>query len=278
MDVLVVGSGAVGVAASTVFTEAGMDVLMLEEGDHPEKNRLAVLQRATKGEGSWQFPPWRYETEGADMELNTWAIRVGGGSTNAWGGTTPRLMENDFRLKTTYGVGADWPISYDDLEPYYCKAEKLMGVSGQPDNPWDGPRSEPFPMKAFEMTPLDLYVKEACDKIGITIHTFPCARNSEPYGGRSRCLTYAFCHACPVGAMYSAYWTLRDLEKKPNFSLKTRTYVQKVEIDANGAAKGVHCIDRDGNKSFIECPRIILATHALQNSANPSAIPMRCFP
>src|SRR5690606_30012640 len=100
-----------------------------------------------------------------------------GGSSNCWTGCTPRFMPNDFRLRSMYGAGADWPISYDDLETYYCDAEDIMSIAGPDDTPF--PRSRPYPLKPHPISNLDKLIKEQYPELYISQ---PAARPTAAVG------------------------------------------------------------------------------------------------
>ncbi len=265
-DVVIAGSGPMGAVTAAVCVRAGLRVVMLESGDHPPKNRYAMMERAMREEIAWKFEPWRYETHGEDLQLNTFAIRKVGGSSVAWGAVTPRFLVNDFRLASEYGVAVDWPISYEDLEKDYGKAEWFMGVSGAADDSFNGPRSSPYPMPAFPMGKTDLYVKNACDRLGIEVHSVPSARNSVTFQGRSRCVNYAICRACPNGALYSSDYTVRELMRNPNFRLITGAHVAKVLLGDAGKAEALIYHTEDGRQHRIAGGRFVLATQAVENT------------
>ena len=265
-DCVIVGSGPVGAAAAKTLVQAGLNVLMLESGDRPTTNRFHLMADSLRNDTvPWQFDPWKYELHGDELNLNTFAVRKVGGSSLAWGAVTPRFMANDFRMQSEYGVGVDWPISYDDLEFDYFAAEQFMGVSGTADDPFNARRSSPFPMEALPMSETDMLVKSACDPLGIHIHSVPSARNSRAYLGRSKCVNYSICRACPIGAMYSSDQTIEDLEDQENFTLLTRAHVGKVEVDDKDRVKAVSYFDADKNKHRIETSRVILAAQAVEN-------------
>ncbi len=264
-DVAIVGSGPLGTAAASVLVKAGLRVVMLEGGDPPDANRYHVMEEAMQEDIAWKFEPWRYETEGDDLRLNTFAVRKLGGSSVAWGAVTPRFLENDFRMKSRYGVGEDWPLSYEDLEPHYGKAEWFMGVSGAAGDSFNGPRSHPFPMPGFPMGETDLFVKEACEKIGIEVHSVPSARNSVPFRGRSRCINYAICRACPNGALFSSDYIVRDLLHEPNFELLTGAHVQRVELGADGKVGAfVYRRSASAPEQRVEAGHFIMATQGVE--------------
>ena len=263
-DVAIVGSGPLGAAAAQRLVDAGTRVTLLEAGKRPDSDRFAKLERAVRREIPWTFPPWHYETNGDDLDLNTFALRMLGGSSLAWGAVTPRFLESDFRLQSRYGVGRDWPICYDELEPYYIAAEYFMGVAGNDDTPWWPPRSAPYPMPAFPMTKTDQFVKDACDKLGIPLVSVPVARNSIDYRGRPQCVHYAVCRACPIGAMYASDTTIQFLEKRPQFTLRLGADVVRIEKDASGKARRVVWLDERQREHVLEAGRIILAVQAIE--------------
>jgi choline dehydrogenase-like flavoprotein len=137
--------------------------------------------------------------------LNAARVKGVGGSTLHWHGMVMRLHERDFEMRSRYGVGTDWPLSYADLRPHYREAEREMGVAGALDNPYAPPRAEPFPLPAFPPSYSDSLFAPACERLGIDMHSVPNARNSEPYDGRSSCVGYGTCKpVCPSGAKYTA--------------------------------------------------------------------------
>ena len=162
-DVVIVGSGPNGAAAAKILVEKGKKVLVIESGKSHDENNFKTMNHFIRHGAYWDFKPWQYEYNHEDLDLNTWMVRQEGGSSNGWGATTPRFLPNDFQLKTKYGVGVDWPMTYEEIEPYYCEAESFLGVSGFEDNPWEG-KSKPFPMPGFAMTDSDLKIKEAGEK------------------------------------------------------------------------------------------------------------------
>src|SRR5262245_6555779 len=134
--------------------------------------------------------------------------RIIGGSTWSWRGNCPRYIPSDFKLRTLYGVGVDWPIAYRDLEPWYCDAEDALGVAGNDDewnNLFGAFRSRPFPMEKIAQAYGDLSVKAALpadlsvDGVKIKILSLPQARNSRDYDGRRACHGNSNCvPLCPI--------------------------------------------------------------------------------
>lgn len=265
-EVVVVGSGPLGAAAAKVLIDAGTRVTMLEAGRRPARDRTDQLAKALIGEIPWVFRPWIYESVGEDLDLNRFALRMVGGTSLTWGAITPRNVENDFRMRSRWGVGRDWPIRYEDLEPYYVKAEYLMGVAGDDAAPFTPRRSKPFPMPAFPMSATDERVKAAAATLGVPFGAVPVARNSIEYDGRARCTYLGVCRACQIGAMYGADQTVERLERSRHFELVTGADVVRVETGPTGAARRVVWVDDRGLEHAVDAERVVLAVQAIEAS------------
>jgi len=162
-----------------------------------------------------------------------------GGGSNCWWACTPRLLPNDFRLQSEYGVGVDWPISYDDLEARYCRAEELMGVSG----PIDGspsPRSRPYPLPPHRFSEPDRRLKAAWPD---QFFHQPTARPSRAIpGGRAGCCNSGVCELCPVDSKFTIANGMSALYRDPRVTLLTGARVSSVDIEG-GIAKGVRWVE-----------------------------------
>ena len=265
-DVVIVGSGPSGASSAEKLVAAGLNVLMIESGNEHNRKNHHRMEHFIQEDAYYEFPKWDYDYQGNDLDLNTWMVRYEGGSTNAWGGTTPRFLKSDLTLKSDLGVGEDWPISFNDLEKYYGQAENFLGVSGFEDNPWEFGRTTPYPMPGFAMSDSDLIIKDAGEKLGIKFHSVPSARNSSVNGTRSACINYSVCRACPVEAKYCAASTIRRLKHKNNFTIIYNHHVRKLEKNSDGYIQHAIVATRDGSEKFISGKIFILATHAIGNS------------
>lgn len=263
-DIVIVGTGPAGAAAAHGLVEKGARVLVIEAGARPENDRFAKMERSLTNTDPWPFSPYPYQMVGDDIELNEFAIRRLGGSSLAWGAITPRYQPGDFNLKSRFGIGMDWPLTYEELERFYCAAERFMGVSGADDNPWTPPRSEPYPMGPFPMNDSDVLIKERCRLLGIKMHSVPVARNVEPYDGRSACLYYSTCRACPIAAMYGSDRTIERLERNANLEVLTEAEVVRVEVDANHRVSRVIYCDSKQREHAVKCRTVILAVQAVE--------------
>ncbi|TIV71106.1 MAG: GMC family oxidoreductase, partial [Mesorhizobium sp.] len=137
-DLVVIGSG---------FGSA----FFLHEFSRRRKARVLVLEWGRHNTHDWQLEHGSNSNVQHDSTYSSncskpWVYTIGlGGGTNCWFAQTPRFHPKDFRLKGLYGIGLDWPLSYDDLEPFYCMAEAIMSISGDPEMAAIMPRSRPFP-------------------------------------------------------------------------------------------------------------------------------------
>jgi choline dehydrogenase-like flavoprotein len=211
VDACVVGSGPAGSLVAHRLAAAGYDVVVLEAGPRFDlDDRTEQLDAHLRpGEGN----PWgmggerdAYVTAGdRDYPLNAARVKGVGGSTLHWQGMVMRLHERDFALESEHGVGSDWPLDYADLRPYYARAERALGVAGADDNPYAPPREEPHPLPAFPPSHSDSIFADACESLGVDMHSVPNARNSEASDGVPACVGYGTCKpVCPSGAKYTA--------------------------------------------------------------------------
>ncbi len=176
-DICVVGAGAAGAIVSYLLARKGWKVLLIEAGRQFDDSERYQKARDLINFGK---KPWPNGLPERDKYISTGEIKYGlngtrvfgvGGSTLHWGGLANRLHADDFTEWSNYGVGADWPITYDELEPFYVQAERLIGVSGPDNSPFVSPRSANYPMREFQFGYTDRYWKEVCSRAGVTIHT-----------------------------------------------------------------------------------------------------------
>jgi choline dehydrogenase-like flavoprotein len=222
-DVCVVGAGPAGALVAARLSRAGHDVVVLEAGPRFDReSRTERMERAIRpahdDRSVWEMGGERDEfstTGDLFYPLNHARVKGVGGTSLHWQGMVMRLHESDFAGTAGTGGGPAWPLTYDDVRPYYARAERELGVAGADDNPFAPPRTEPFPMPAFPPSYSDALFAEACEELGVTTHSVPNARNSEPYGERGPCVGYGTCKpVCPSGAKYSADVHVREAERE----------------------------------------------------------------
>jgi len=285
-DCVVIGSGAGGGAAAQVLAESGRSVLVVELGSYPSTESLARDHlrnpRSVAGLPALTDPdpagrPRVSLLDGVRSEVlppdGGWgnnAFTVGGG-TRVYGAQAWRFVPRDFRMATTYGVPdgsalADWPISYDDLEPYYSLAEQRFGVSGGGTDPWHGPRSIPLPMPPLPRTGPASALAAAADRLGWGTLDVPLLINSVDYQGRSGCVRCGLCvgFACPVEAKGGTHNTaLPAALATGNCTLVTETTAERLVTNSTGRIVGVALAAGDGSwRRTVSCDEVVVAAGA----------------
>ncbi|WP_423751422.1 GMC family oxidoreductase [Salinirarus marinus] len=296
-DVCVVGAGPAGGILAARLAERGHDVVVLEAGPRFDGDRRERMENHVRpGGGSvWEMGGDRdaYTSAGSKYyPLNAARVKGVGGSTLHWQGMVMRLHERDFEMRTRHGVGADWPVDYEDLRPYYAAAERELGVAGADDNPYAPPREEPYPLPAFPPSYSDSIFAEACERLGIDMHSVGNARNSEPYDGASACVGYGTCKpVCPSGAKYTAERHV-DAAETAGVRVVDRAPVQRLVHDDAGDEIEAAVYVREGEtrrqaaRQFVvacggvETPRLLLLSASPQHPdglANSSGLVGRYF-
>ena len=254
-DVIIVGTG----FASSFF------LLSYLRRAKPNE-RILVLERGYLDTHAWQIQnettsridyhdTYRNKTPNKDWQFN---VAFGGGS-NCWWANTPRFLPSDFELKSRYGVGRDWPLSYDDLEPYYMEAERIMAISGPADG---GPtlRSEPYPQPPHRFTDPDLVFKSAYPDLFFNVAT---ARARVATANRNRCCATGACYLCPVDAKFTILNEMQDIYDDERVELQLGAVMDTVDV-VGGIARGVN-YRHEGNAVAAEADLLILGANALFN-------------
>jgi choline dehydrogenase-like flavoprotein len=200
--------------------------------------RILVLERGPLREHAWQVANDSVlKSDAASSFTNhnptkPWGFRMAfGGGSNCWWACTPRFRPDDFKLRSLYGVGRDWPLTYDDLERYYCEAEEIMEISG----PADGapfPRSRPYPQPPHRFSDPDKLLKR---RFPDEFFNQPTARPSRPATpGRPRCCASGVCGLCPIDSKFTILNTLRHrYDNDPLGSLVVGTRALDMDIPDN---------------------------------------------
>jgi choline dehydrogenase-like flavoprotein len=230
------------------------------------KNRVLLVEWGSYRDHAWQLDKHRNcDDDDCDhfyvhrQNEKPWYFTIGfGGGTNCWWANAPRLAPNDFRLKSKYGVGEDWPLSYDDLEPYYLAAEQVMLVAGPNDLAKRYPRSGPYPQPAHHMSSVDKVMKRAMPDHHFAV---PTARLRIPVGNRGSCCDSARCNLCPTEAKFTALNTFGPLIDLPNVDLIVNARVLAVEM-AGGKARGLR-YSVDGRERMATGDLVALGCNAI---------------
>lgn len=247
-DVCIVGSGiSAAMVADRIARTTSAKIVVVEAGDEtvPLAQRPAMRDRFLRyGENPWG----RDHLEGYEIEgpLQSRSMQVGGLAMH-WGGVTPRFTAEDFKHRSLFGVGTDWPITYEELDPFYQEAEEIMGVAGEHGPPDLDARGKPFPMPALPLTYNLELLKQWALKSGIPTSSQPSAKNSVAYRGRAACCRNDTCSPiCPIGAKYSPDFTWSALRRTNRIRLVPRTLVRRLVLSANGKTiSHAVAVDRD---------------------------------
>lgn len=303
-DAVVIGAGAGGAAAAWRLCDHGLHVLLLEAGP-----RFAPAQDYKLHQPDWERQgfPVRPGSQGAvsfgefslldanEKDLRSWNrvtgplvrgarretmggyvhVRGVGGSTLHFTGESHRLHPAALRLKTQHGAGFDWPLGYDELEPYYVLCEQLIGVAG-PDAQGDRWRSAPFPLPPHPFSPASQRLADAGKRLGMHWQANSRAALSRPYDGRPACNYCANCQrGCPIGDKGSADVTfIRRAERSGKLTIKPDSQVTHIETSKAGKIVALTYVE-SGQTHRQETPLLIIAAGAVQTPrlllANASA-------
>ncbi len=288
-DVCVIGSGAGGGMAAKILTEGGLSVALLEAGPplNPEKDfkmftwpyelphRGAGVGGKLRGELNNEFMApngaWTIEGEpytcAPDANFKWFRSRIVGGRTNHWGRIALRFAPIDFQSYKRDGLGSDWPITYEDLAPYYDKVESYIGVFGTkegiPSAP-DGVFLPPPKPRCNEMI-----VKKACDKLGILCVPARLAVITKSLNGRQPC---HYCGQCGRGCTTASNFSSSQVLIPPametgRLTLITNAMAREIVVGKNGRAEAVSYIDKaTRTEKKIHARTVVLAASACESS------------
>jgi len=277
-DVCVIGSGAAGGIVTKQLCQAGAKVILLEGGSEvpPSKFRSHCwpydLQfRGFRDEKQEFFYP--ADLKGS-IQLDAPAhvfvdrIRVLGGRTVHWNAVVLRYAPSDFRERSLNGVEDDWPLSYEDLEPYYERVETEIGVCGNDDGipilPAGKHYLPPLPLRCSEQL-----LKKVCEPMGIRVISVRKALLTRPYDHRPSCHYCGHCmDGCDVSAIFSTPSSmLPKARKRGNLTLRQNALAREISVDQEGLARGVSIIDRITRKEDAVRARVVVVCCATIETA-----------
>ncbi len=290
-DAVIVGSGPAGATAAQVLSEAGWSVIILEKG----RNALLSLEApfgpsgdSSNDELKFQFrhflgpdpflEPRSFRRGDAAGErefvgdVNNMPTTVGGAGFHA-DAKLPRFREVDFRLRSELGPIedaelVDWPLDYDELEPYYAEAERLVGVAGDASgNPFAAWRADSYPMAPGADMYGAVLSSAAASTLGYHPYRAPTGVNSVPYDGRPACNNCGFCafYGCPIEAKGDPVAMLRAALNTGRCEIRPLSHVSEVVLDASGRrARGVRYLDESGAVHEVTARHVVLAAGAFE--------------
>jgi len=295
VDVCVIGAGAAGGVVGAKLAEAGLSVVILEAGPH-----WSPVQDFTSDENDGRKLYWLDErvTGGPDpiqLGENNSGRGVGGGTVH-YSMIKMRLQPHDFQRRTIHGDLPDadiqdWPLSYEDLEPYYEEVEEALQIAGPTRYPW-GRRRRRFPQREHRLNATAEVLVRGCSKLGIEVAPAPVSTLSAPHGRRPPCVYRGFCnYGCSTNAKSSVLVTYIPRAIAAGAEVRAEAMAARIEHDAAGRVTGVVHF-RSGRTHLqrarlvvvacytIETPRLLLNSHSARfphGLANSSGLVGRCL-
>jgi gluconate 2-dehydrogenase alpha chain len=300
VDVVVVGLGAAGGVAVLPLARAGLKIAGIEAGGwldphkdfrpdeiHNNVRMLVTTVPKTKNE----VPTFRTSPDERALRAPSGRVMMNavGGTTTHYDGNSWRFAPWDFKIRTEasrrYGAGSvpkgstveDWPLSYEDLEPYYDTVEYEVGISGKAGNiqgtinplgnMFEGPRRREYPMPPLRDTDFTGLITSAAKKLGWNAHRSPAAINSQPYGGRPECAYHGYCDTggCHIGAKNStAVTTIPQAIKTKNLTVFDHAQVTRIVSGPQGKVSGVQ-YTRGGKEYFQPARVVLLSSYTYEN-------------
>ena len=268
VDVCIVRSGVAGALIAYQLGLKKKSVVVLETGPRlrlPDPERYELLRRY-RDPWQWTLPQrdLHEDATAPSIALNSNRIKAVGGTTLHWRAYARRLQPPDFSMRALFGLGADWPFTYDDVEPWYLRAEHELGVSGEaaPDGP---PRRDAYPLPAHPYSYADTeFVLPAFQKVGLSVGHNCVAIASQPYDGRSQCVGFATCSMCPSGAKYTALVHVRKAEASGTVVFKSDCHVRRIRLSSPRKVGYVEYVNREGRLEQQSARTFVLAAGAIE--------------
>jgi len=290
VNAVVIGAGAAGGIVAKELATAGLSVVLLERGkwytaadcrkDDLRNQRTTALGNAFGPEDAGNPRVWVDKQGTAHIAMASEggyqnnAACVGGG-TLSYGAQAWRYLPQDFRMRSIYGAPEgssleDWPISYDDLEPFYEKAEYEIGVSGDySGTPFHGPRKHGLPMPPLPPNREFGILEAAAKRLGLHPFHLPMLRNSVPYNGRGPCMRCRWCcgFACEVDAKNGTQNTVIPVALNTgSCELRTECTAKEILVDDRGRARGVAYFDERGRLQEQLADVVIVSSSAIESA------------
>jgi len=282
-DVCIIGSGAGGGMAAKVLTEAGAEVIMLEAGPWFDSEKWTMFEWPYQsprrgaptdrpfGEFDAAFGGWELDgepyTHVDDTEFDWFRSRMLGGRTNHWGRIALRFGPDDFQAKSKDGLGTNWPVTYDEIKPYYDTVDELIGVFGSNEgirNEPDGHFLPPPKPRCYE-----LFIKQGCDRLNIPMIPSRLAILTEPLNGRPPCHYCSQCNrSCSTHSNFSSPSVLiPPAQKTGRLKIVNNAMAREVTVGKDGLASGVSYVNKEDNREYkVRSKVVVLAASACESA------------
>jgi gluconate 2-dehydrogenase alpha chain len=295
VDALIIGIGAAGGIASYVLTQAGIDVVALEAGPRRDKAEFLAYYDELQAypfhnpfadvKANKEIPTWRPNAQSPVQPPPVSPIvmdnQVGGTSVH-WSSQAWRYQDASFKIRSTivdkYGEDAlpegsnivDWPVTYDEMEPFYEQTEQLVGISGNGGtNPFESPRKNDYPLPSLRRSGYGDMAADSLAKLGYHPFTGPTGIISQDFDGRAACSYCGYCtgHGCWNDAKSSTLVSaIPKAEKTGKLEIRTLARVMKILSNDKGQVTGVQYLDADGVLQEQPAGVVILSTYVYENS------------
>jgi len=288
VDFVVIGSGAAGGIMAKQLSVAGFSVVVLEQGGwgkygrEQEYNKDEWLNRNVSDEDRLMSDPSRQrntfrrsEKDKAIAGTHSYGCVVGGG-TVTYGGSSWRHLPYEFKeassdLTVPSGTGmADWPISYEEIEPFYTQAEWEMGISGlRVSSPFVAPMKKDYPVPPVPLKSSGALFNTAAEKLRLTVVPGPLAIITKPYMGRAACVNCGICsgYGCQVRARSSSAVTMLPIaEKTGRCEIRVRSYVREISVDNSGRVTGVVYFDAQKREVRQKAKAVVLSANGSESA------------
>ena len=270
-DVLIVGAGPTGAVAAKRFVEAGMRVVVLEQGNWPDYSKARAdnpdfeltMGRYWSGNPNRRQAAADYPIDDKDSDISAVLYNAVGGGTVIYAAHWQRNMPSDFRVRSLDGVADDWPLTYEDLAPFYERVEADFGVSGLAGDPAFPPGKGP-PLPPAPLASMGRRVARAHNRLGWHWWPAPNAIATRPYGPLNPCQQRATCMwGCVEGAKGSVDITHWPQLVQRGVRLVTGARVRRLEVNSAGLVTGAEYIDRDGQTHFQKAGVTVIAANGI---------------
>ena len=270
-DVVIIGAGASGGVAALRLAQAGFRVVCLEQGDWSDvasypgagpEWELAIGKQWSSSPNLRQGPA-DYPVDDSRSDLTISNFNGVGGGMVLYAAIWPRMLPYDFRTRSVAGVGDDWPLTYEELQPFYERVDRQFGVSGLGGNPAYPPGEDP-PLPPMPIGRGGMLLARAHAKLGW--HWWPESNAilSRPYGGRHVCVQRGVCGSgCSEGAKASTDITHWPAALASGAQLITGARVRRIALDSKGRASGAEWVDMDGQEHFQPATVVLCAANGI---------------
>ncbi|HWF54554.1 MAG TPA: GMC family oxidoreductase [Solirubrobacteraceae bacterium] len=260
VDMVIVGAGAGGSTLAQRLARRGWRIVILEAGPFWDPDEDWVSDEAGQHKLYWTAPRVIGGEDPVELGKNNSGRGVGGSMIH-YAGYTPRFHPSDFATQTSDGVGADWPITYEELKPHYERVERELPVAGQ-DWPWGDPHT--YPHAAHPISGAAEVAREGARQAGITMRVGPVGITNGVFGNRPHCIYRGFClQGCKVNAKASPYVTHLPDALAHGVEVRAGSQATRIEVDDTGSCTGV-TYAREGRERFQRASAVTVAGYSIE--------------